>query len=329
MLHGNFLVHGYFNVFFMGIPMVGLTCVHFFYCGTPKNSVNLYNDIMDQHNSPGIFKIIKRVLTSRSTQQPLLIDGRLVEDPLEQLNAWTGYYTDLYTPDSEGFDPSFLENAENLNNILTEFMHSCKVHTPVSEKEVFDAIKSLNRGKCCDEIGMVAEHLIHAIDVIVPPLTAIFEKATQSLYIPSSFKSGVISNVPKKGKNLLMLPNYRGITVTILLGKVMETIIENRKREVQRMVQSDMQFGFTTGLAPSMASLLLKEYITDAKESGRSIYVMTLDAWKAFDVVSHPVLMNSLFCRGSLQKRTCSSLNGTMFFQVKSDGKMNSVKISQ
>ena len=47
-----------------------------------------------------------------------------------------------------------------------------------------------------------------------------------------------------------------------------------------------------------MASLLLPEATLDSRLSNRPLYVANLDTQKAFDVVSHPVLMVKLYEQG-------------------------------
>ena len=62
--------------------------------------------------------------------------------------------------------------------------------------------------------------------------------------------------------------------------------------------QSELQYGFTKGISPSMASLLLSEAVLDSMLSNRPLYIATLDTQKAFDVVSHPVLVVKLYEQG-------------------------------
>jgi hypothetical protein len=47
-------------------------------------------------------------------------------------------------------------------------------------------------------------------------------------YIPPQFLSGIITPVYKKGRDATDFSNYRGITVSCTLGKILEHIILNR-----------------------------------------------------------------------------------------------------
>ena len=144
-----------------------------------------------------------------------------------------------------------------------------------------------------------AETLQGIIDVIAPVLLYLFEACRINHIIPGHFKEGILTSIPKKGKSPHSLENHRGITVNTLIGKVMEIIVLNRFKHIQREGQSDLQFGFTEGITPSMATLVITEARTEAKESKKMLLLATLDARKAFDTVSHPSLLRKIYLTGA------------------------------
>ena len=94
------------------------------------------------------------------------------------------------------------------------------------------------------------------------------------------------------------MTNYRGITISALFGKIIEKLIQTSMDRVLLPKQSYLQFGFTKGLAPIMASLCLTEAIAHSKERKNHLLVGTLDVQKAFDVVDHKKMKIKLHMDG-------------------------------
>ena len=63
----------------------------------------------------------------------------------------------------------------------------------------------------------------------------------------------------------------------------------------QDLPENDLQFDFTIGRSPSMASLVITAALAEAKHTKSTLIVATLDARKAFDVVNHELLKSKLF----------------------------------
>ena len=66
------------------------------------------------------------------------------------------------------------------------------------------------------------------------------------------------------------MSNHRGITITSLLGKVIEKLLQEDTDASILSTQNDLQFGFTKGLSPTMASLCLTEATTLRSIAGRT-----------------------------------------------------------
>jgi hypothetical protein len=58
--------------------------------------------------------------------------------------------------------------------------------------------------------------------------------------------------------------------------------------------QHPLQFGFTKGISPQLAALCVTEALAEADHLKRPLYVVTLDAQKAFDVVNHDILFRQM-----------------------------------
>jgi hypothetical protein len=122
----------------------------------------------------------------------------------------------------------------------------------------------------------------------------LFNKIIQSGKIPKVFKTGILTPIHKKGNDPTLTTNYRSITVTSVSGKLFEYALLEKMPKLNNN-QSDLQFGFTRGLSPIMAALIVSEVILQAEQQKSNLYMVTLDSQKAFDVVHHLLLLEKLY----------------------------------
>ncbi len=252
-----------------------------------------YTDVMKSGDTNQFHKLIARHSGRHNKRltEALRVENNLIFNPQEQIQVWENHYSKLYGNKGNG---TSVISEKSIINILADLQPD----NPITEWEVINAIKQLNKGKAPDANHIQAEHLRYADLELTPFLVALFNQMVTSRDIPPSLKEGILTNVPKKDKSELLCNNYRGITVTDLVGKVLERVWKNREDPIQAKKQSRQQFGFTRGLAPSMSSVSMTEALGEAKDSNTSLFISSLDASKAFDVVNHDLLLDRLLLAG-------------------------------
>ena len=147
-------------------------------------------------------------------------------------------------------------------------------------------------------MGLSAEHLKMATDELVPAITDIVNEMLRLADVPSILKKGHLTPVLKKGKEKTIPGNYRGITVTSLMGKVLESCLKTRLDKILGGSQNALQRGFTEGVSPLYAGLLISEAFFEAKDGKNQLILQTFDAEKAFDIVWHENLFRKIFIDG-------------------------------
>lgn len=225
-------------------------------------------------------------------------DGKETRSPDQQRKVFAQYYEDLSVPKDKGYDAAFLDLCNVRHKLIDQWCHeSVSSIEPISEKEVLKAVSQLNTRKSPDELGLTAEHLSHSGNTLISEITDIFNSILTEKCVPQHFKTGILTPVLKKSKDPTNLDNYRGITVTPVLGKLFEITILPRLSE--NFEQSSLQFGFTRGLSPVMSALIVSEARAETKlNSSAPLFLATLDSQKAFDVVSHTILLDKLYENG-------------------------------
>ena len=165
---------------------------------------------------------------------------------------------------------------------------------PITTEEVNQAIKKLNNGKAADGHGVQAEHIKKAGSILFGPLAHLFNLIIARRKVPADFKKGVVIPIPKKDKNCLLQENYRGITLTSTVGKVFENVLLERLGSTLDKQTCQLQRGFTAKTSSLSAALIVSELENEAKDNKKELFIATLDARKAFDVVCHASLLRKL-----------------------------------
>ncbi len=235
--------------------------------------------------------LIKRQRSCATSTTVILVNGSAITDSEEIREHWAAYYEVLSTPGDD--------EQTRYTQILTSYMRIISRLDPnvvvVSEEDMQELIHGLKRGKAADRDGYAAEHLKVLTPLAITALCQIFNQILKDRCIPPSLKTSYKLPIPKKGKDARLQDNHRGITIASIFSKLLELICQKYGAEDISKDASLLQFGFTRGCSPSMASLVLSESLAEARFLKTDLFIASLDARKAFDVVCHPILKLKLY----------------------------------
>ena len=191
--------------------------------------LNFYNNLMDKPDSKTCFRLIRKNKASSDETAAMVIKGdqnQDVSDHKEQADLFAQFYESLAIPSNEEhFDNDHLEDCEyrySLINNIVQHTANESINTKFNEEDIHLSIGKLNTGKTSDGCTLTAEHFKYAGENIVPSIVNLFSKIIQSGKIPKVFKTGILTPIHKKGKDPTLTTNYRGITVTSVLGNFFE-----------------------------------------------------------------------------------------------------------
>ncbi|CAF0808212.1 unnamed protein product, partial [Brachionus calyciflorus] len=189
---------------------------------------------------------------------------------------------------------------ENVQTIEYYTNNSCQVSNTIFDPgHVFEELSKLDKNKSCGSDGVSPVLLNECASSFCIPLSMIFKKSFDSSTLPSAWRHANITPIFKKGKRNIP-SNYRPISLTSIICKVMEKII--KKVMVDFLDNGNLinknQHGFVK-FKSCMTNLLESlDVITECINRGFAIDILFIDFLKAFDLVPHPELLRKLEAYG-------------------------------
>ena len=224
-------------------------------------------------------------------------EGNLTSDPDKILSEIHKFYSKLYSnPDRQ-----YMTN-ENVNQDLFNDLDILKLsddeknilEKPLSKREIFDVMKSMNMNKTPGFDGLPIEFYITFWSDIGDMLMNSFNFSLQNGMMSVSQRNGVITLLPKKDKDHLLIKNYRPITLLTVDYKILAKCFADRiKRFMHTLIHPD-QSGFLKGRNISHNIRLILDIIEYTQTNEVPGAIILLDIEKAFDSVDHNFLFQTL-----------------------------------
>ena len=165
----------------------------------------------------------------------------------------------------------------------------------ITEKGVLKLLESLKVHKASGPDKISARVLKQLAPVISSILTTIYKRFYETGEIPQDWRSADVTPVYKKGKKSDPA-NYRPISLTSIPCKLLEHIITSAimKHGKRNDILYDLQHGFRDKRSCESQLLGFIDNVVNATHNGQQSDVVVMDFSKAFDKVSHHLLVDKL-----------------------------------
>jgi exonuclease III len=186
-------------------------------------------------------------------------------------------------------------NTQPSSPYVTSNDAQTKLNKAFTIREVKNHIHRLKNNKASG-IDMIKNELIKlSSNIILPSLTKLFNHILDSGTFLDIWNHTLISPIFKSGDKTDP-QNYRGIAITSCLGKLFTSIINTRLADYlnETNIYSRAQGGFRKGFQTNDNTFILKTILDKYLGSNKKIYACFVDFQKAFDSVSHPILLKKL-----------------------------------
>jgi hypothetical protein len=251
--------------------------------------------IANSNNPKSFYKHVRTALGGPvKIPQVRNVDGNIVRDHTDCANIFAESFSKVFTRESVAGTPKldFPRNTTACTDI--EF----------SEELVLEKLRGLDKTKSPGPDRITASVLKTCADILCRPLSMLFGQSFDSGVLPSDWRTAIICPIFKKGDKFDP-GNYRPVSLTSLVVKIMESIIYDTtiKFLVKHHVIPDNQHGFMPGKSITSNLLCCLSDWTKLLDLGRPLDVVYFDFAKAFDPVPRKLLLFKLQrigIRGSL-----------------------------
>lgn len=230
-------------------------------------------------DSKPFYSHMKRVRGDRSKIKSMQDNsGNIISSPFLISNVLNDYFYSVFSSNSPV--DSTCDKSKNSDVIVIE------------RKGVLELIKNLKASKAPGPDKIQKRDLI-LVPEITDILTSIFQYSMDTATLPTQWKLANVVPVHKSGGKVLP-GNYRPVSLTSNVCKMLEHIVLHYFNQHLENILCTNQHGFRRGASCNTQLITALHQILQLVDNGNLVQVAALDFAKAFDKVSHSILIEKL-----------------------------------
>ena len=277
--------------------------------------------LLDRKSRSKIFAAVRKIRGEPPTMMTQVLHTPVGtyhgEDVLEGFAA-DAEHLGKSNEDAQHIDRDFYKLCKLDNLYIFDFSENVKNIPPMTLTQLKSILKNkMKSGKACDIYQLTVEHLRNCGDRGLHYILAFINRIIQSIYFLScpQIKLGIGTAIHKgKKKPISRSSSFRRVTVTPILGAILDYYIDPKAEALFRPSQSPDQVGFTSGISYLLAAIQRGECQRWAIDQKMTCFGVSLDGESAFPSVERDIQVRELYTigeRGDLLKYSKNTYRNT------------------
>lgn len=196
--------------------------------------------------------------------------------------GFADFFKTVYNPASQG---CFEEPPANSGLDITKISFT--------DADIMEGLSKMDGSKGPGPDGIPPKLLKQIASSISAPLKIVFNLSLEKGVFPSAWKISHIAPIFKKGDRNA-IENYRSVSIQNSLAKLFDMMVFDKIRPVMNHNLTQLQHGFTQKRSSNTNLILHTTNLINALEKGEEVDSINTDFTKAFDKVSHRLLIEKL-----------------------------------
>lgn len=227
----------------------------------------------------------------------LLEGGQLITDPSLVANIFNNYFVTCVSDHIPDLHEDALITHPSVREIQQRFGDMSFAFRTVDALSVKRLLNDLKPNKATGPDLISPKVLRISAPSIAAPLTKLMNHCITSATWPSKWKRSNVSPIFKKDCDTDK-ENFRPVSVLTAISKILEKIKYNQMFEYIQSILSDNLSEFLKGHSCSTALLKMTEDFRRSLDDGQHTVAVAIDLSKAFDSISHSLLITKLKAYG-------------------------------
>lgn len=205
--------------------------------------------------------------------------------------------TDICNAFNDFFQSAFVNTSnDDINvDVRTENSHLIDLGNVVLEETtILKLLEQVDVHKGSGSDGIHPILIANCAKELLKPVHIIFQTSLNSGVFPNLWKRALITPIPKN-KQKEQITQYRPISKLCILGKILEKIVTSQLSFAIRHQISDKQHGFIKARSVDSNMVTFVDFVLNAMDRDMQVDAVYTDFSKAFDKISHNLLIRKLW----------------------------------